>query len=133
MSKQVLIWRADLRTAGGGKIRTGKIAAQIAHASLGAILSVCDKKDGKIIIDTNKHKELKEWFNGPFTKITLQCENEKELVELYQKAKQAGLPCALITDAGRTEFNGVPTKTCLGIGPASAEEIDKITGNLKLY
>jgi PTH2 family peptidyl-tRNA hydrolase len=33
---------------------------------------------------------------------------------------------------GKTEFNGVPTKTCLGIGPAKAEKIDKITGDLKL-
>lgn len=128
--KQVLVWRSDVRTASGQKVRTGKIAAQISHASLGAVLNAAERKNGKIIINT---EGLDEWYNGSFTKICLQCENEKELVELYQKAKQAGLPCSLITDAGRTEFNGVPTKTCVGIGPAKSEEIDKITGHLNPY
>jgi PTH2 family peptidyl-tRNA hydrolase len=54
------------------------------------------------------------------------------LVELYTKAKQAGLICSLIVDAGLTEFGGVPTKTCCAIGPAWAEDVDKITGELKL-
>jgi peptidyl-tRNA hydrolase len=30
-------------------------------------------------------------------------------------------------------FNGVPTKTCIGIGPNESEEIDKVTGHLKLF
>lgn len=38
-----------------------------------------------------------------------------------------------ITDVGRTEFNGVPTITALAIGPNKSEDIDKITGHLKLY
>ncbi len=128
--KQVIIWRADVRTAGGQKLRTGKIAAQVAHGSLGAVFSTAERKNGKIVIDTTG---LENWYDGSFTKITLQCADEKELVELYKKAKSANLPCALITDAGRTEFNGVPTKTCLGIGPCNSEDIDKITAHLELY
>ena len=38
----------------------------------------------------------------------------------------------LITDAGHTEFHGVPTRTCLAIGPAWSDEIDAITGGLQL-
>jgi PTH2 family peptidyl-tRNA hydrolase len=38
----------------------------------------------------------------------------------------------LIIDSGKTEFGGVPTKTCLAIGPDYSEKIDKVTGNLKL-
>jgi peptidyl-tRNA hydrolase, PTH2 family len=38
----------------------------------------------------------------------------------------------LITDAGHTEFKGVPTKTCLAIGPNDVDEIDVVTGHLKL-
>ena len=45
----------------------------------------------------------------------------------------AGLTVSLITDAGATEFGGVPTNTCLAIGPHQAEKIDKITSHLKLY
>lgn len=126
-AKQVIVWRADL------KVRKGKCMAQAAHASLGALLSVGERKDGKIIIDTNKNKFLKQWLEARFTKITVQCENEKELIELYNKAKQADLICALITDAGLTEFNGIPTKTCIAIGPGDPVEINKITGHLKLY
>ncbi len=126
-AKQVIVWRADL------KVRKGKCMAQAAHSSVGALLSIAERKDGKIIIDTTKDKYLKQWLEGRFKKVTLQCENEKELVELYNQAKSAGLICCLITDAGLTEFNGVPTKTCIGIGPADPDEIDKITGDLKLY
>ena len=42
--------------------------------------------------------------------------------------QQAGLPTALITDGGRTEFHGVPTHTTVAIGPARADQIDQITG-----
>jgi hypothetical protein len=33
---------------------------------------------------------------------------------------------------GRTEFGGVPTKSCLAMGPDEYERIDAITGHLKL-
>lgn len=125
-SKQVLVWRHDL------KIRKGKSMAQAAHASWGAGLSIAQKKDNKIIIDLND-EYVKSWFEHRFKKVVVYCPGEKELVEIYNQAKKAGLPCALITDAGLTEFNGVPTKTCVGIGPADPEEIDKITGQLPLY
>ena len=42
------------------------------------------------------------------------------------------MPCALITDAGKTEFHGVATKTCCAVGPAWAEDVDAITGALPL-
>ncbi|MBK7398941.1 MAG: peptidyl-tRNA hydrolase [Myxococcales bacterium] len=58
---------------------------------------------------------------------------EAELVEVFTRARAAGLPAHLIRDAGRTEFGGVPTLTCCAIGPADAAAIDAITGNLTLY
>jgi len=72
------------------------------------------------------------WFEGLFTKICLQCSSEEELLKLYDEAKAAGLTVHLITDSGLTEFAGVPTKTCIAIGPNEAEDIDKITKHLKL-
>jgi PTH2 family peptidyl-tRNA hydrolase len=126
-SKQVLIWRHDL------KVRKGKIAAQIAHASLGAVLSVLDRTgDDNWTLPVGKFPALKTWLEGRFTKICTYCNSEEELLELYEQAKKAGLICSLITDAGLTEFNGVPTKTCLAIGPGNPEEIDKITKHLNL-
>lgn len=126
-SKQIIIIRKDL------KMRRGKEIAQGSHASLGALLSIAQHKDGKIIIDISKNDAISDWLKNGFTKITLQCDNEKELVEIYNQAKKAGLPCILITDAGRTEFKGVLTKTAIAIGPGDPDEIDKITGNLPLY
>ena len=78
--------------------------------------------------------EQNEWLiNGLFTKIVTQVDSEAELMSVFQAATDAGLTVHLITDAGLTEFNGVPTRTCLAIGPNKSEEIDKITGHLKLY
>jgi PTH2 family peptidyl-tRNA hydrolase len=57
--------------------------------------------------------------------------SERELRELEEQAKELGLPHALIVDKGLTE---VPpgTVTCLGIGPAPSDKVDKITGGLPL-
>ena len=40
--------------------------------------------------------------------------------------------CHVITDNGTTEFNGIPTKTCLALGPDKAEILDKVSGHFKL-
>ena len=39
----------------------------------------------------------------------------------------------MITDAGATEFHGVPTRTCLALEPLPAEVADTLTGGLPLY
>lgn len=77
-------------------------------------------------------EEMKLWKDGIFTKICLGVDSEEKLIEIYEKAKQADLPVALIIDSGLTEFKGVYTKTCLAIGPDLSEKIDAITGHLKL-
>lgn len=81
---------------------------------------------------------LDNWLNESFTKIVVSVEGEKELLELEKELQRLNeqesklIPYALITDNGKTVFHGVPTVTCLGIGPYVSEEIDKITGNLPL-
>lgn len=122
-------------------MRKGKCASQAAHSSLGVILSMMEhmsvsRIDGSeweekhLILE--KGSPLESWINGRFTKITVRVDSEEELLDIESKAKEAGLPVKLITDAGLTEFNGVPTKTCLAIGPAWEDDINKITGDLKL-
>jgi len=99
----------------------GKIAAQAGHAAVSAAE------------ETRKsHKDwFKAWLDEGQCKIVVKVKNEKELLELEKKAKDSELPCALITDRGLTE---IPpgTITCLGIGPAPAEQIDKLTRKLPL-
>jgi PTH2 family peptidyl-tRNA hydrolase len=117
--KQVIVVRHDLH------MRAGKIAAQAAHASISFLTR-------RIQSGRDFTKLQLSWINGSFAKVCLRVESEQELLEIEQKALNAGLECHLITDAGRTEFHGVPTRTCLAIGPDKAEVIDSITGKLKL-
>lgn len=114
-------------------MRKGKMIAQGAHASLGAVLLLMD---GDKLMSGDFNKEVPEafyqWINGTFTKICVSVDSETELMRIFAEATKAKLPVKLITDAGHTEFHGVPTRTCLAIGPAPDEMIDKITGELKL-
>jgi PTH2 family peptidyl-tRNA hydrolase len=75
---------------------------------------------------------MQEWLTTRFTKVVVQVNTEAELLEIYNKAKDAGLPCSLIQDSGATEFHGVPTHTAVAVGPDLAEKIDPITSQLKL-
>lgn len=131
--KQVICWRADL------KVRTGKVAAQCAHASLKVFLDISNNtefpeftQNGMIYVPYCKGSAFDIWLNGSFTKIVLKVNSEEELYSIYNTANHIALPCSLIVDNGKTEFNGVPTTTCCAIGPAFSEDIDKITGHLEL-
>lgn len=73
------------------------------------------------------------WINGIFTKICLKVDTEEQLLEIQKRSLDNGLACHLITDRGLTEFKGVPTNTCLAIGPDRSEKIDEITKDLELY
>lgn len=135
--KQVIIIRDDLRNVEGNKLRKGKMIAQGAHASLAVILNKMNRENTEggytLTLDVEDESPLDQWISQQFTKITLKCNSEEELVELYTKAKEAGLNTVLITDSGFTEFGGIPTKTCIAIGPDNPELIDEITKNLSLY
>ena len=136
MVKQIIVIRSDLRNSSGQKVRTGKIAAQVAHASLKVFFDIM-KKEQCSLPDYSQYyfqanKDVQEWIDGIFTKICVSVDSEQELIDCYNKAKGANLQCALIEDNGSTEFGGVKTKTCIAIGPAKSEDIDKITGHLKL-
>lgn len=124
--KQVIIIRKDLN------MRKGKSAAQAAHASMGAILNYASPiYDGDIKINVEK-PAVREWLLGRFTKVTVSVDSEEELLAIYNLALRDGLNAKLIQDAGLTEFGGIPTYTCVCIGPDYPENIDPITGHLKL-
>jgi PTH2 family peptidyl-tRNA hydrolase len=114
--KQVIVFRSDL------KMGKGKIAAQAGHAAVSAA------QDAFI-----HHKKWWDaWLYEGQRKIAVKVKDEKELGELEKAAEDLGLPHALIVDRGLTQ---IPegTVTCLGIGPAPAERIDRLTGKLQLF
>ncbi len=115
---------------------TGKYIAQASHAILGAVLKggqVQAHSEGLRTFAIPLDDELEAWLTGQFTKITLQVSTTEELLAIHAEAEKAGLRSALIKDAGHTIFKGVPTYTCLAIGPHLPEKIDPITGHLKMF
>jgi peptidyl-tRNA hydrolase, PTH2 family len=113
--KQIIIFRSDL------KLSRGKLAVQAGHAAVSAAEEA-----------RKRHRDWWEfWIFEGQRKIAVKVKNETELSELESAADDLGLPHALIVDRGLTE---IPegTVTCLGIGPAPAEKMDRLTGKLPL-
>ncbi|WP_440059031.1 peptidyl-tRNA hydrolase Pth2 [Thermogladius sp. 4427co] len=113
--KQVIIVRSDL------KMSKGKIAVQVAHASVIAAFEAF----------RNRKEWFDKWWDSGQKKIVVKVGSERELLDLYEKARSMELPASIVRDAGLTE---VPpgTLTAVAIGPAPSDLIDKLTGGLKL-
>ncbi len=110
--KQVIVVREDL------KLSRGKLAVQVAHASI-------------IGYDLSDRSTREKWRMEGQKKIVLKVKNLKELIKVFETAKKAGLPAAYIRDAGLTEIPP-DTITAAVIGPDRSEKIDRITGSLPL-
>jgi PTH2 family peptidyl-tRNA hydrolase len=113
--KQVIVFYSDL------KLSKGKTAVQAGHAAVSAAE------------EARKHRRKwwEDWIDEGQRKVAVKVRTEKELLELEKQAREFALPLALIVDRGLTE---IPpnTITCLGIGPAPSEKVDKLTGRLPL-
>ena len=111
--KQAIVARADL---GMGE---GKLAAQVAHASLMAFQDA-------------DRQARSEWKGQGQKKVVLKASGEGELFRLADRAETDGLPHAIVRDAGHTQLDP-GTVTALGVGPAADDRIDAVTGDLSLY
>ena len=137
-SKMMIVMRRDL------KMRKGKIAAQAGHACIDAILMALKKEErlddiitdeNGITLSTDKGGEtpLTAWFEHGCAKICVYVDSEQELMTVAEKARIKGIIASVITDAGLTEFHGVPTKTCLALEPLYEKDANELTGELSLY
>ncbi|WP_341456631.1 aminoacyl-tRNA hydrolase [Clostridium oryzae] len=138
-TKQIIVMRKDLQ------MTKGKMIAQGSHASVGMLLEMMEINN---VINENQDtastgeytltlrvqdgSAIDNWFKEGFKKVCVYVNSEEELIDIYNKAQEKGLPVIMIEDAGVTMFKGVPTKTCIAIGPAWDKDIDEVTGELKL-
>jgi len=114
-NKLVIVVRTDL------KLSPGKLAVQVAHASVSCALEA----------KRSKERWFKEWYNEGQKKVVLKVKDIDSLIALKSHASSIGLTSHLVQDAGLTEVDP-GTITCLGIGPAPTPEMDKVTGSLPL-
>lgn len=111
--KQAIVARTDL---GMGR---GKLAAQVAHASLSAY-------------EDTDSRTRKKWKGEGQKKVVLKGKSEQTLFELADRAEREGLPHAIVRDAGRTQLEP-GTVTALAVGPGEERVVDRVTGDLSLY
>ena len=111
----------------------GKTAAQCAHASQMLMLTfneieakeICDWASD---FDIYKIFLFRSWLKASFRKVVLKAD-DKEWIKLKEAMEEHDV---IVVDAGLTEFGGIPTKTCVALGPYDADSIDLITGKYPL-
>ncbi|TFG29379.1 MAG: peptidyl-tRNA hydrolase [Promethearchaeota archaeon] len=113
--KQVILIRTDLGMS------TGKKCAQACHASVSA----------SDLVRVKNKNIWKNWKNTGQKKVILKVQSKEQLQEIYILLQKTKIECFLVKDAGLTQLEP-GTTTALGIGPTLSNEIDKITGDLKL-
>jgi PTH2 family peptidyl-tRNA hydrolase len=132
-SKQVIVIRKDL------KMRRGKEIAQGCHAAMAFLTRQIQGQASEFDYPQGGGYEVivkpaaKAWIDSNFAKVCVRVESEVQLDLIAEEAKKLGIECHVVVDSGLTEFNGVPIKTCLALGPDRSELIDKVTGHLELY
>lgn len=131
--KQVLVILDRFPDGKGGFMhpRKGKLIVQGAHASNAFLIKRIKDSFGTGNPPKFSEEEL-AWMEGNYKKICVKVDNEEQLLNIFNKARSKGLRAELITDDGLTEFNNIPTNTCVAIGPHKVEVFDSITGHLKL-
>jgi len=99
----------------------GKKCAQACHASV----------ESSDLVRVQNKKVWKNWKQSGQKKVVLKIGSMDEIKDVFIRVSKQRIPCYLVKDAGLTQL-APGTITALGIGPAISEEIDKITGELKL-
>jgi len=99
---------------------SGKAASQAGHAFLDSFLTASRDNTEAYLADGG-------------TKIVLTVPGERELCDLFHKAKQAKLPCAMVIEENHVmlpHFDGSPVVTAIGIGPMPRIQARPITKGL---
>lgn len=99
----------------------GKTCVQVAHAAVSAA-----EETRRL-----KPEWFEEWFKEGQKKVVLKVKSLEELNKLKEIASNENIPTYLVSNMGLTELEP-GTITCLGLGPAPEELMNKVTGELPL-
>lgn len=125
--KQAIAVRGDL------EMSEGKLAAQVAHASVGAFRQNINPEifagSDLFIRGFNLNEG---WFDEGFRKIVLKVPGITDILKAEAKCIEHRVPYFVVYDFGLTEL-AEDTMTCIGIGPDLNENVDKVTGRMKLW
>jgi peptidyl-tRNA hydrolase (EC 3.1.1.29) len=111
--KQAIAARADIGMS------AGKLAAQVAHGAVGAMLE-------------SPTELRRRWLHAGQKKVVLRVPDAAAIADLARAATDAGLAHRVVRDAGHTELEA-STVTVIAIGPADNADIDAVTGELPLW
>ncbi len=93
----------------------GKIASQVAHASIIAVEKT----------KTRHPNILYRWLNEGQAKIVLKVFSLEELLQIKKKAENQNLVVVIVHDSGLTQLP-LNTIACMAIGPDEANVIDRL-------
>ena len=145
--KQIIIVRKDLNMS------KGKMAAQVAHASMAFLINAIKNCSNISRFDTSYYncgflipKELYEnWICGSFTKVILEAKNKYQLEKVYTIANELGFKegihyfpikdnCYTELEPEEVDENDIGrTLTCVGFIPLDDETANKISKKYQLY
>lgn len=74
---------------------------------------------------------VESYMAGSQLKLSMEVDGENGLLEIIGKAEKRHVPWVKVTDAGRTVF-GVPTFTCIGLGPMNKTDCNALTRNARM-
>jgi PTH2 family peptidyl-tRNA hydrolase len=102
--------------------------------SVGKTISQCCHASSSLSILLSKHYPdlYQTWQNQGHTKITLKVDSYNTFSEIQKKVVEKQLPFYLVLDAGKTQIDS-GSETVLAIGPATKQQLDGITNQLKMY
>lgn len=105
----------------------GKAASQAGHAYLGAYIQALQLNPQLAADYSAEHP------TSPGTKVCLEG-NLNAIMRAKDEAERLGIPHFLVIDSGCSNFfDGQPTITALGIGPAKKHDIQSITRRFQLF
>jgi peptidyl-tRNA hydrolase len=136
---QYIVVRKDLVEQMG----VGKTAAQVAHASLGAVIEKTKIEEenfwGRNVREISQivsDPSVNNWLNGRFTKLVVYIKTKQKLLNLAEKLDNLNIRYKLIHDACFTnlepeEADGT-TLTCMGVIPMFKDNVPKCLQKLRL-